>query len=106
MTASIFPSYPPKLSPERLSYLLQALTDYSLSHGLTVRPAPSFIPEKSAPNGALATHAPVTLYPSPFPRACWENGRSVQKPYNELYARIAADETWLGGIIVEYVLPR
>lgn len=75
--------------------------DYSLSHGLAVRPAESFISKGLSPNGALATHAPVTLFPSPFPRSCLEEGRAVQKDYNELYARVAGNEEWLEKIIVE-----
>lgn len=101
MTTSIFPSYPPSLTPEQLSYLLTASTDWSLSHGLTVRPPPSFVAEN--PNGALATHAPTTLFPSPFPRSCWNEAREVQKLFNELYAKISADEEWLGKITEEYV---
>ncbi|KAG0637098.1 hypothetical protein HOY80DRAFT_974342 [Tuber brumale] len=101
MAAEMFPSYPPELSQTQLSYLVQALMDYSLSHGLTVRPAELFISEKLSPNGALATHAPVTLFPSPFPRSCWEEGRAVQKDYNELYARVAGNEEWLEKIMVE-----
>lgn len=100
MAVSIFPPYPPSLTPEQLSYLLDAFTDWSLSHGLTVRPPPSFVAEN--PNGALATHAPTTLFPSPFPRSCWKEAREVQKVFNELYARISADEEWLGKIIEEY----
>lgn len=101
MTTSIFPSYPPSLTPEQLSYLLAAFTDWSLSHGLTVRPPPTFAAEN--PNGALATHAPATLFPSPFPRSCWKEAREAQKIFNELYVRISADEEWLGKIAEEYV---
>ncbi|PWW78075.1 glutathione synthase [Tuber magnatum] len=101
MVVEMFPPYPPELSPTQLSYLLQALTDYSLSHGLTVRPAESFIPDKLSSNGAFATHAPITLFPSPFPRSCWEEGRAVQKDFNELYARVAGNEEWLEKTMVE-----
>lgn len=101
MAAPVFPPYPPSLEPKQLSYLLGAFTDWSLSHGLAVRPLPSFVAEN--PNGALATHAPTTLFPSPFPRSCWREAREVQKGFNELYARISADDEWLGGIAEEYV---
>lgn len=101
MADSIFPPYPPLLAPEQLSFILDAFTDWSLSHGLIVRPPPSFVTENL--NGALATHAPTTLFPSPFPRSCWKEAREVQKSFNELYAKISADEEWLGGIAEEYV---
>lgn len=45
----------------------------------------------------------MTLFPSPFPRSCWKEAREVQKLFNELYARISADEEWLGRIVEEYV---
>ncbi len=51
---------------------------------------------------SLATTAPVTLFPSLFPRACFEEGRAIQTAYNELYACIANDEEWLGEVVKEY----
>ena len=95
MSRQIYPHYPPDLSEEQLGYLLTEIKDWSIAHGLAVRPAPSFIPEKQDPNGALAVTAPVTLFPSLFPRSCFEQGLSIQTAYNELYAAIASDESWL-----------
>ena len=53
------------------------------------------------PEGALAIHAPVTLFPSRFPRKCFEQATSVQKAYNELYAKISGDEPFLSGLVDE-----
>lgn len=100
MPASIFPSYPPSISFEQSSYLLKSFIDWSLFNGLSVRPL-----QAENQNGALAVHAPVTLFPSPFPRACFEEAKAVQIWFNELYARIAADEEWLLKIVDEYVVP-
>jgi glutathione synthase len=94
--ADIFPSYPPSLHPKALSFLIASLTDYCLSHGITVRPA-----EPSKGNH-LASHAPVTLFPSLFPRSAWEQALKVQTTYNVLYARIANNEEWIGNIMNEY----
>jgi hypothetical protein len=90
--------YPPKTTPEELSQLLTAFTDYSLSHGLTVRPAPTFVPN---PHNAIATAAPVSLYPSLFSRHSFNYSLSVQQDYNALYAAVAADAPWLENIIAE-----
>ncbi|KAI5296597.1 hypothetical protein KEM56_005416, partial [Ascosphaera pollenicola] len=70
-------------------------------HGLAVKPAATFAPKEADPHGCLATNAPVTLFPSLFPRSCYDTARAVQKAYNELYAAIPNDEAWLGRIVEE-----
>lgn len=99
MSASTYPDYPPQLTPEQLEYLVTHLKDWSIAHGLVVRPSPAFVDDRT---GALATTAPVTLFPSPFPRRCFEEAISIQTVYNELYSGISRDEEWLGGIVEEY----
>lgn len=101
MTSMSHSEYPPRLSPEEEKYLVSNLKDWSIAHGLAVRPAPSFIQSSQDPSGVLAGTAPVTLFPSLFPRACFEEGLSIQKAYNELYAAISQDEEWLRDIIGE-----
>ncbi|KAF2841548.1 glutathione synthetase-like protein [Patellaria atrata CBS 101060] len=98
---SIYPKYPPDLNEERASFLLSNLKDWSIAHGLAVRPAPSFVESEKDPAGVLATTAPVTLFPSLFPRTCFEEGLEIAQAYNELYAAIIRDEEWLGNIITE-----
>ena len=95
--------YPPELSPQEEQYLLSNLKDWSIAHGLAVRPAPSFVQPSQDPSGVLASTAPVTLFPSLFPRSCFEQGLAIQKAYNELYAAIARDEPWLKSIVEELV---
>jgi hypothetical protein len=101
MALSIYGSYPPQISAERQAYLVQTIKNWSAEHGLLVRPSPAFVPDEINPNGVLATNAPVTLFPSPFPRAPFEQARSLQKAYNELYAAIASDLPWLEDIMKE-----
>jgi hypothetical protein len=96
--ADILPSYPPSLPPRELSFLMSSLTDYCLSHGVTVRPS---VPSE---NNHLASHAPVTVFPSLFPRNAWEQALKVQTIYNLLYARIANDVEWLGKIMDELLV--
>jgi glutathione synthetase len=103
MASSTTLDYPPELSKEEDQYLLSNLKDWSIAHGLTVRPAPSFVQPSQDPNGVLATTAPVTLFPSLFPRSCFEDGLAIQQSYNELYSAIARDEKWLQAIVEELV---
>lgn len=99
MATDFYPAYPPHLSEEQKEYLLTNVRDWSIARGLAVRPAPAYVPAEQDPSGALATTAPVTLFPSPFPRTCFEQARSVAEAYNELYSAIASDEDWLKDIV-------
>ena len=96
--------YPPSLSKEQSKFLLSEIKDWSILNGLAVRPPEPFIPKMIDPMGALAVTAPVTLFPSLFPRKCFEEARAIQTAYNELYAAIARDEEWLSEIVEEYAI--
>lgn len=93
--------YPPGLTAAESEQLLFTIKDWSIAHGLAVRPPPALVASKADPHGVLATTAPVTLFPSPFPRVCFEQAKSIQKAYNQLYAAIAQDEEFLQGIVEE-----
>ncbi|EME42901.1 hypothetical protein DOTSEDRAFT_173414 [Dothistroma septosporum NZE10] len=99
----MYPKYPPKLNQEQEEYLLQNLKDWSIANGLAVRPAPSYVATEKNPGEALAGNAPVTLFPSLFPKVCFEQAKSVAIAYNELYSAIASDEKWLTPIVEELV---
>ncbi|KAI5281577.1 hypothetical protein KEM54_003165 [Ascosphaera aggregata] len=101
MDAATYADYPPSLSQEQEQHLTAAVKAWAIQHGLAVKPATSFVSKESDPNGCLATHAPVTLFPSLFPRSCYDTARAVQKTYNQLYAAIPNDEKWLGSIVEE-----
>ncbi|KAH8673853.1 hypothetical protein BX600DRAFT_218664 [Xylariales sp. PMI_506] len=94
-------SYPPKPSSHEAERLTEVVKDWAIAHGLTVRPPPAVIAAEADPSGILATAVPVTLFPSPFPKACFEQGELVQKAYNELYAAISQDEEFLAQIVKE-----
>ena len=93
--------YPPPLTSAQSEYLLANIKNWSILNGLAVRPSPAFVSRDVDPSGSLAVTAPVTLFPSLFPRACFEEARAIQIAYNELYASIAGDEEWLKGIVEE-----
>ena len=103
MPSDIYDRYPPSLNPQQEAYLVQSVKDWTIEHGLTVRPGPNVVSQEVNPNNVLATNAPVTLFPSPFPKSCFEQARALQQIYNELYAAIASDEAWLEDVMKEYV---
>ncbi|KAK4893089.1 Glutathione synthetase [Elasticomyces elasticus] len=103
MATQLYPEYPPDLNVAEQVYLLSNLKDWSIAHGLAVRPIASYVSAETDPSGALATTAPVTLFPSLFPRVCFEQAKSVAQAYNELYSAIASDEEWLKQTVEELV---
>jgi len=90
-----FASWPPALSQVQLETLTLYATSYALSHGLLYLPPAERQP--TIPSSAI--HAPISLFPSPFPRDLFEQGRRIQRAYNLLYARIAMDEEFLDKIM-------
>ena len=101
MAPIIYPSFPPQLSQAQEEYLLTTVKDWALANGLVVKSSSALIPEGVKAPSVLAAVAPVTLFPSLFPRACFEEAQKLQKAYNTLYAAIATDEDWLGEIVQE-----
>ncbi|OTB20637.1 hypothetical protein K445DRAFT_50775 [Daldinia sp. EC12] len=94
-------NYPPEITPSEGERLTEVAKDWALAHGLTVRPPPAVIAAEADPAGILATAVPVTLFPSPFPKVCFDQGVAVQKAYNELYASISQDEEFLARVVKE-----
>ena len=101
MASDIARKYPPHLTHEQIEYLLSNLKDWSILNGLAVRPSSTFISVPVDPSSSIAVPAPVTLFPSVFPRACFNEAREIQEAFNELYAGIASDEEWLTEAIKE-----
>ncbi|KAL4966799.1 glutathione synthase [Aspergillus stella-maris] len=103
MTDSVYHDYPPTLNPAQKEFLVRTVRDWTAQNGLQVRPAPAFVSRDSDPNGVLATNAPVTLFPSPFPRTCFEEAKALQTLYNKLYAAITCNEEWIGKIMEDLI---
>ena len=62
-------SYPPALDDAReRERLVQTIKDWSIANGLAVRPPPAIAGNDT--EGILAMNAPVTIFPSPFPKSC------------------------------------
>lgn len=94
-------SYPPRQTSDETDHLAAIVKDWSIAHGLTVRPPLAIVGEEVDPHHILATTAPVTLFPSPFPRVCFDQAQSIQEAFNKLYASISQDEEFLKGIVEE-----
>ncbi|KAK0646042.1 hypothetical protein B0T16DRAFT_152223 [Cercophora newfieldiana] len=91
--------FPPALDTLEQDNLVQAIKDWSIANGLAVRPPPAIA--GNDPEGILAINAPVTLFPSPFPKACFVQAKAIQQAYNELYANISRDEGFLNALVQE-----
>lgn len=94
-------SYPPPLKDGESERLVEVVKDWTVGNGLAVRPPASLVAAEADPQGVLATSAPVTLFPSPFPKVCFEQAKAVQTAYNELYARISQDEEFISQVVQE-----
>ena len=101
MSGQVYADYPPKLTEEQEKALLFEVKTWCMQHGLAVRPPPSFVSGGQDAAEVLATNAPVTIFPSPFPRSLFKQAQSLQKAYNELYAAISNDEEWLEDVMKE-----
>ncbi|GAP89364.1 putative glutathione synthetase [Rosellinia necatrix] len=93
--------YPPEIAASEGARLTDVTKDWALANGLTVRPPPAVIAAEADPHSVLATTIPVTLFPSPFPRVCFEQGIALQRTYNELYVSISQDEEFLARMVKE-----
>jgi glutathione synthase len=94
-------SYPPKLSQQELHTLREAAIDYALANGLVVRPTTD--KQIHFANNAAVTHAPFSLFPTPFPRREFEKAQKLQTIWNELIHRLSQDDAFLNEIMDTYV---
>jgi len=92
-----FVNWPPALSEAQLEALTLLATTYALSHGLVYLP----VAQNQPPAPTSAIHAPLALFPSPFPRSLFYHAQKLQRIYNVLYARVAMDERFLDRVMGE-----
>ncbi|KAI0721033.1 glutathione synthase [Cerioporus squamosus] len=97
-SSSAPPHWPPQVSDQQREALTLLATTYALSHGLIYLPPPA---EVQPPAPTTAIHAPLALFPSPFPREQFELAKRLQRDYNVLYARVAMDEEFLDRVMGE-----
>lgn len=94
---STLPDWPPALPQSQLDHLTTLALDYALSHGLIYRPP--YPAGCSSPLSASSISAPISLFPSPFPKDLHSKALKIQEIYNELYARVTMDEEWLEEVV-------
>ncbi|KND01668.1 glutathione synthetase [Spizellomyces punctatus DAOM BR117] len=92
MSSSTLPAYPPPLAQDQLDELKDHAVDWALAHGFVVRPPPSSVGNQTIP---VVTHAPFALFPSPFPRRCYEQALKLQPLFNALVESVANDDLFL-----------
>ncbi|KAI8582807.1 hypothetical protein K450DRAFT_264746 [Umbelopsis ramanniana AG] len=90
-------SYPPNLSQQSLHTLREAAIDYALANGLVVRPTVD--KQIHFANNAAVTHAPFSLFPTPFPRREFEKAQKLQTTWNELIHHLSQDDAFLNEIM-------
>ncbi|SAL99036.1 hypothetical protein [Absidia glauca] len=83
-------SYPPHASSMELDAIRAEAIDWSLAHGLVVRP--TLEKQQHFEHNAAVTHAPLALYPTPFPRAEFSKAKELQAPWNTLIHRMSQDD--------------
>ncbi|UZJ51042.1 hypothetical protein CBS101457_000362 [Exobasidium rhododendri] len=96
-TTTVLPAWPPHLDEAQKLSLCAQSTDYAISHSILYRPLP--LASSSSPPLDAAIHAPISLFPSPFPKALYTRGQELQPLYNDLYSRIAVDDDFLKRVI-------
>lgn len=97
MATSLPLAWPPRLTEKQRAVLSLQAVDYAISHSILYRPLP--IASSSKPPLDAAIHAPISLFPSPFPRHLYQQGQELQPLYNDLYSRIAVHDAFLKRVI-------
>ena len=90
MADNVFPRPPEEPPPEQVLALITEIKDWQITHGSLLK-----LVRSEGDHTILSRPIGVALYPSRFPRTCFEDATELQSIYNELYARVATDEQWL-----------
>ncbi|KAI8142421.1 glutathione synthase [Fennellomyces sp. T-0311] len=90
-------TYPPAQSDTDRQALLADAIDWAQAHGLLVRPQQDKLANFA--NHSVVTHAPFTLYPTPFPRAEFEKAKGLQQPWNTLIHKLSVDDALIAEVM-------
>lgn len=82
----------PVLNDQKLQELVHEVSQFGLSNGLVMYPPAPY-------KDYEPVLAPITIFPTPFPRKQFEKSYDIQKSYNKLYANVVSEKKWLEGII-------
>jgi hypothetical protein len=102
------PTWPPKLSERRLQFITKQATSWAIAHSFVLIPADPNAGQVDlaaiAPPATRAQPAPLSLFPTPFPRRLYQQANSLQNMLNSLYMRVALDWPFLDRVIGESVV--
>lgn len=76
----------PPVSDDQLRHLIEIIKDWQFQHGSLLK----FINDRG-----FAHPVGATLFPSKFPRSCFDEAHELQPIFNKLYAAVSEDEEWL-----------
>lgn len=105
------PEWPPRFTKEQTAELLLLATTYALGQGFTFLPPTTtttsapVVDEASfvAPAPTSTIPAPLSLCPTPFPKALYHQANDIQSAYNALYVNVTRDVEFLdrvmGGVV-------
>jgi glutathione synthase len=96
-----YKNYPPKATSAEVEKLVQRVNFHARAVEFLVKKPPDLPDLKEA-----SIPAPITLYPSLFPKSCFQTALAIQPSYNLLYAKIASDVGFLEESISKYVWNR
>ncbi|KAL9053446.1 MAG: hypothetical protein Q9162_004749 [Coniocarpon cinnabarinum] len=82
--------HPPDLSDEQMRRLVDDVKDYQITHGSLIK-----LVREEEPHTVPAVPIGVSLFPTPFPRHCFDRAVALQATCNKLYSSVAQDDAWL-----------
>ncbi|CAI2185452.1 11833_t:CDS:2 [Funneliformis geosporum] len=97
MSKAFFSEYPPNLSNVNLQSLKELAIDWSLSHGLVIRPPNNL----ALSNNSSVMHAPISLFPSPFPKKTFYQAIELQPVFNLLFHKLSRNHEFITKVIEE-----
>ncbi|GAB7338059.1 hypothetical protein MBLNU457_4427t1 [Dothideomycetes sp. NU457] len=81
-----------------LRHLLDEVKDYQITHGSLLKAV-----YQETENSVPSIPVGVAIFPTPFPRECFEEACAIQLAYNRLYVAIAEDEEWLASVLRDLI---
>jgi glutathione synthetase len=86
-----YTNYPPPLTRLQASFLITTIQDKAAEIGCLTK-----VNDKTTGHPTVFTQpAPITLFPSLFPKTCFDSAQLLQSGFNKLYASIACNVPWL-----------
>ncbi|TIB72047.1 glutathione synthase [Wallemia mellicola] len=89
--------FPPKIEESFEKELIENLRAFCLGNGLVL--LPPIKAGETTVSSSEGVQAPVSLFPTPFPRKLYNQALSIQPVFNELYANVARDVEFLDKVM-------